>query len=196
MGWDIDVVCEYKHPLTGEWIIADDYIEHHSATNSNVIYQIVNPLAEFRNYNLFRPLANIHNTQRCIDNERVYWEEYATTHRSCGYVPREIRNLEVETTTPTNVVQSQSGFPQDASWVTQQLEWANQDNDQYQTTIVINLATLAKFCQINFQYHQLISFKEKAMTKYNNIRNFLSTRDDHCPELEMQNFRIICHFYC
>lgn len=191
MGWDIDVVCEYKNPITGEWDIADDYTEYHSATEPDVVYDIVEPIAIYRNYNLFRPLGNVRNTQEQIDRERAMWKEYTTTHRT-SYERGAVLDLITEATHPTAVVDYVKGLPKDASIVTRSLYWSQNDDEIYVTT----LDTLCKFCGIHFTYHQLIAFKDRAAAKYQKIHDYFASKYPDEPKIEKSDFRIIYRLAC
>lgn len=192
MGWDIDVACEYKDPVTNQWTIADDYTVYHSATDpDNEYIEIVDPLAQYRNYNLFRPLADIRNTQKAIDNEIKMWKDYEKTHRHSYYQSSVITDLITETKTPTAVLEATKGIPEDVSEPAKTIYRYEQGDDYY-----VDLETLCKFCQLHFELHQLNEFRNKAVVKYNNIVNMLKTRYPDAEPITKRDFRILYSFNC
>ena len=192
MGWDIDVACEYYHPINKQWTIADDYTEYHSATDpDNVVIDIVEPIAEYRNYNLFRPLANIRNTQQTIDNELKMWNDYTTTHGRSYYQPSAVADLITETKHPTEVVPAIKGIPEDVSVPAKSIYRYSQGNDYY-----ITLDQLAKFCLMHCELHQLRKFMEAANTKYLNVVQALKAKYPEAPQLSKADFRILYTLNC
>ena len=118
MGWDIHCVAEFKNSA-GDWQVGQDYISEHGIDGS-VHYQVVEPVAEFRNYNLFRVLAGVHNDTQAIEREKHCWQDYeksSVIHNSITNYYRDKYRGEYwpETDSPVEVVPNVPGVPEDAS---------------------------------------------------------------------------------
>lgn len=193
MGYDIKAVCEYMEP-DGSWVPGQDYsVEHY--LDGTEYYNVITPIAEFRNYNLFRPLANIHNTQKNINNEIEYWESSIKNDTWHKVAPSSIRNrmrndYYPETTKPTDVVDHTVGLPYNCTKLAGDTipEFANTDEDVY----VVYLDVLKKFVDTHPKYVQLRKMYDNAYS------NYLKCNKVHCMKynktLPHSGFRIIYGF--
>ena len=78
MGWDAHVICEYKDQQ-GQWKLAQDSRFEYVFTEDGslkIVPCVDSFWEESRNYNLFRVLAGIHNTQKIIDFEKEMFAKY------------------------------------------------------------------------------------------------------------------------
>ena len=193
MGYDIKVVCEYMEP-DGTWISGQDYsIEHY--VDGTEYHNVIEPIAEFRNYNLFRPLANIHNTQRCIDNEIEMWESSVKRDSWHRVVPSSMRNrfrdeYYPETDNPTVVINYTVGLPDDCTKLAKDMivPFANTNDDIYSVTLDV----VKKFVDTHTKYAQLREMYDKAYA------NYLKCNKVYCQKyndtLPLSRFRIIYGF--
>ena len=78
MGWDAFVICEYKDE-NDQWHIGQDSRFEYNFTEDgalNIAPCVDTFWDEMRNYNLFRVLAGIHNSQETIDHEKEMFAKY------------------------------------------------------------------------------------------------------------------------
>lgn len=190
MGWDVTSVVEYYDSTNRCWKPLDRY---------SVVYDpcgvlsiaIIEPVLEERNYNIFRPIANIRNTKRIIDYERQQIEQscryYAFDQQTCTqlhdlYYP--------ETDEPTAVVDSETTMPDDLSPVTKQLIEPLTDGGG--VLHVYNGKTLEKFSRAHYQYHNLARVIGKINSKIEYYNRY--SQDD--KPLNNSDVRLICVFQC
>lgn len=195
MGWDIHVACEYKD-INGNWVPGDDYCVYYDINGSTSI-EVTEPIAQFRNYNLFRPLANVRNTQQCIDREIEMMEEYAQQHRRDAYAYglKYYNDLYPESKNPTAVVDAVKCTDLDSvTDVSRAVVYNHSDPEE---VYIVDLDTLTKFCNIHFELHQLRAFRDKANDKWSRANEqYMNSQQDvsNAIPLSKKDFRIVYGF--
>lgn len=190
MGWDIVAVTEYKKD--DHWVIGNDYTITHSAFedefNRKVSYSIDNPVWEMRNYNLFRVLANIHNTKKHIDHEKSMYNEIKVT-----YHYSKLADLYPETNDVTDVVDYDFDYvPNDVDQVTKEILLQNTTCDP--VIRVFTLQRLFEFAKNHNEYRQFDIFVDKCNEIYSKANQETIKRTGHA--LNKIDFRVIVMFTC
>lgn len=192
MGFDIHTCCEYKDE-NGNWVCADGY-QKTVYPYAHDRYEVIDPVAEFRNYNLFRPLANIHNTVKHIEFEKsqsVGFYIGAGSVKHTRFVDdRMYREYCPETSEPTDVIESTIiTCNDDCSEIAKYLLNQCDDNQMHSVT----LDALLKFAHSHLQYTMLNKFANAVRAKYVTINQI--RRDNGIDqELAMNDFRVLYGF--
>lgn len=184
MGYDIHTVCEFKN-AKGDWQVAQDYVvEHHvdGSTSCNVI----NEVAEFRNYNLFRVLAGIHNTVDLINREKDCWDDFAKNSYSSSlsryYREQRYGEYWPETDGPVTPVDYIEGLPVDADPVTTNIMHWYED-----CCYSVTLDIVRKYIKHHPDAQQL----RILVTKMNDLFDVCRKVN---PDLQPSDFRLIYGF--
>lgn len=186
MGWDIHVACQYTDK-DGNVCVGDDYIATFTIDGKSE-YHISEPLFEHRNYNLFRPLANAHNTTKCIDQERKYWDEFEEKtwcEHGASSQKRWRDEFYPETIDPTDIVNAyrvrqeneciflldhlQNKIP---TLITAVIKECVLEHSYESETYAISLADLGDFCNNHPAYKMLETFYRKANDRYNRCNQY------------------------
>lgn len=186
MGWDINTVTEFKNK-SGEYQIAQDYVSEHTV-DGYVTYNVIDPVAEFRNYNLFRVLAGVHNTQKFIDQEKCCWEDYERSnmiHNSITNYYKDKYRGEYwpESDHPITPVKHTTGMPSDANIITKKILEFEHDEDIH----CLNLEDAKKYVKQNpdaQQFRLLVDKLKELYTKCKTIN----------PDLQEKDFRLVYGF--
>ena len=197
MGWDIHVGTEYKDFKTGKLVPADDYIVYHTV-EGETCYEICEPIAEFRNYNLFRPLAGVRNTKKAIDWQHKELNDYLAQHNRLDYdlTGRFIDDYRPETDGPTAVLCKTPLTEQQKDQHCDVIRRAVFDRGYEDAIYACTLEQLCKFCRQHVEYHKLWEFKEKAAAKYaraNEVYKASQCVDNPVP-LSKSDFWIVFSF--
>lgn len=197
MGWDIHCACQYIDN-EGEVHCAEDY-QMICCVGEHPEYQVLDPAAEFRNYNLFRPLIGAHNTKQHIDRELDYWKEFRkNSYSEYGRYTTEKLEQEMypETNEPADVIEAYEVNMVDGQTVmidrqgnkiaisVDPVVWSWVFEHSYEDTIrVVSLEQLEQFCDSHPHYRMLQDFLNKINKRYIrcnefNRRNMIARHED------------------
>ena len=198
MGWDIHVGCEYRD-INNNLVPGDDYIIHCNV-DGTVGYEIDEPIAQYRNYNLFRPLANVRNTVKNIEFEKRSMDEYLANRRwpDYGVTERWMAEQRPETDQPTEVLcgEEHRVHEEEYDQHCDVIRHCVFDHSYPDVVYSVTLDELNKFCNFHFQYHQLREFRDNAMKKYSTANKvYMESQNTDKPEpLDKKNFIIVFGF--
>lgn len=212
MGWDIHCACQYIDN-EGEVHCAEDY-QMICRIGEQPEYEVLDPAAELRNYNLFRPLIGAHNTKQHIDRESCYWKDFRKNSRTvygCYTTEKLERELYPETTEPTDVIDAMKVKIVDDGVVivdrlgnTSHIEidpivWGWVFEPSYDDTIrVISLEKLEQFCVAHPHYQMLQDFLSKINNRYarcnENHRRNMMARHEQPIDIDRAKFYIFYGF--
>lgn len=190
MGYDIKAVCEYK--IRGRWIVGQKYVVTHDVDGS-ATYDLVDPVVEFRNYNLFRPLANIHNTKEHIARQAELWDQSVDQLDRSTMRTTRIRGWDQyypETSEPTDVVDADRRFPKDVNPITRMMidSFANSEDDVYSIT----LDKLVDFISQHHNYRQLDQMIDRCYSHFNRCNKICVNKTGNT--LPLNHFRVVYGF--
>lgn len=197
MGWDVHVACQYiDHE--GNVYCAEDYQSIHRI-GEHPEYEVIEPAAEFRNYNLFRPLIGAHNTKQHIERELESWKEFRkNSYSEYGRYTSEKLEQELypETDKPTDVIDAYQVKIVDQQFVMVDRR-GNKIDIQVDPVVcgwvferscedtfrAVSLEQLEQFCEAHPQYRMLQDFLNKINNRYIrcnelNRRNMIARREE------------------
>lgn len=196
MGYDIHVACQYTDH-NGRVCIGEDYQIIHYIGDREPQLEVKDPIFAYRNYNLFRPLANIHNTQKNIDYEKQSWIEFSRTmYGDTAATNHTMRSLYPETDYPTDVIDAQlvdinntkiEIHPIVKQWV---FDCTNEN-----VAYMITLGKLIEFGDKHPQYLMLGEFIKNAIYRYNKCNNAIASQCDEDEQLAKIGYNNFTIFY-